>query len=166
MEPKAAVLIPDHVASSQNDVFLESIIIDDETTTIDQLQNKKNGGCLIDEVMPPNKRGDVGHRVRSLGRQCEELATMTMTKSHVNNSISSGFAVTKVKTHLLMKHPEYNLYVSNTTLGSTMTAQQNSLLLRQWQQMSHTHQKPPYLHPKHHCNINKMLSVLLVFRQQ
>ena len=61
----------------------------DDTTTMTQLQNKTKGGKLDDAFVTPTKRGDVNHRVRGFGNQCNELATMNMTSSRVNKEIAS-----------------------------------------------------------------------------
>eukprot|EP00957_Ditylum_brightwellii_P172418 13126038-Ditylum_brightwellii.AAC.1 len=61
--------------------------MDDDTTTMAQLQNKSKGGKLDDTFVTPIKRGDVNHRVRGFGNQCNKLATMNMTSSRVNKEI-------------------------------------------------------------------------------
>eukprot|EP00957_Ditylum_brightwellii_P064448 4890794-Ditylum_brightwellii.AAC.1 len=42
-EPRAVVLITKHVVLSNNGVFLESIVIDSDATTMTQLHNNPNG---------------------------------------------------------------------------------------------------------------------------
>ena len=54
-----------------------------------QLRNKCNGGKLDDDIISPKKWGDLGHRIRGLGRQMEELAEMNQAKTRVNKQISA-----------------------------------------------------------------------------
>eukprot|EP00957_Ditylum_brightwellii_P185264 14107546-Ditylum_brightwellii.AAC.1 len=68
MKPKAALLITEEIANDGNDIFLANIIMDDDTTTMSQLQNHSKGGLLCDSVKTPNKRADIGHCVRGVGR--------------------------------------------------------------------------------------------------
>ena len=89
MEPQAAVKCVEMIANSDEDVFLSDIIMDDDATTMAQLRHKSDGGHLSDNIPVPKKRGDVNHRIRGLGRQCEELASMPAARSRVNKAISS-----------------------------------------------------------------------------
>ena len=89
MEPQAAVKITTDIANSRNGVYIQNLLIDDDTTTMAQLQNRKNGGYLPDNILTPEKWADVGHRVRRLGRQMEELADMPMKTSRVNKQIAA-----------------------------------------------------------------------------
>eukprot|EP00957_Ditylum_brightwellii_P122554 9345881-Ditylum_brightwellii.AAC.1 len=88
--------------------------MDDDTTTMTQLQNKTYGGKLDDAFVTPTKRGDVNHRVRGLGNQCNELATMNMTSSRVNKKITSrvkkGFACKCFNCDLLL----HSMYLETT----------------------------------------------------
>ena len=103
MEPQAAVKITTDIANSRNGVYIQNLLIDDDTTTMAQLQNRKNGGYLPDDILPPEKWADVGHRVRSLGRQMEELADMPMKTSRVNKQIAARvkknftYAISQIK---------------------------------------------------------------------
>ena len=84
MEPQAAVKIVQDLAMSKNNIYLENIVIDDDTTTMAQLRNIRNGGKLDNDIIPPKKWGDLGHRIRGLGRQMQELSEMSKTKTRVN----------------------------------------------------------------------------------
>ena len=48
MEPQAAVKIVRDIANSSNKIYLQHIVIDDDTTTMAQLRNIRNGGKLDD----------------------------------------------------------------------------------------------------------------------
>eukprot|EP00957_Ditylum_brightwellii_P066506 5048940-Ditylum_brightwellii.AAC.1 len=76
MKPRAAVLITEHVGRENNGVFLSDIVMDDDTTIMAQLQNKRKGGKLDGTFVTPIKRGDVNHRVRGFGNKCNKLATI------------------------------------------------------------------------------------------
>eukprot|EP00957_Ditylum_brightwellii_P179394 13665981-Ditylum_brightwellii.AAC.1 len=69
------------IANSDEDVFLSDIIMDDDATTMAQLRHKSDGGRLSNNIPVPKKRGGVNHRMRGLGRQCEELASMPAARS-------------------------------------------------------------------------------------
>eukprot|EP00957_Ditylum_brightwellii_P199475 15205642-Ditylum_brightwellii.AAC.1 len=81
MEPQAAVKCIEMIANSDKDAFLSDIIMDDDATTIVQLRHIGDGGHLSNNTPVPKKRGDVIHRMRGLGRQCEELASMPAARS-------------------------------------------------------------------------------------
>eukprot|EP00957_Ditylum_brightwellii_P092936 7076670-Ditylum_brightwellii.AAC.1 len=87
MEPKAAIIIAENIAKDNNGIYLANIIIDDDTTTMVQLQNKLNGDLLCDDVETPQKRADVEHHVRGLGQHCKELADLTISRSRVKKEI-------------------------------------------------------------------------------
>eukprot|EP00957_Ditylum_brightwellii_P168990 12862696-Ditylum_brightwellii.AAC.1 len=80
MEPQAAVKCVEMIANSGEGVFLSDIIMDDDATTVAQLRHKSDGGHLPNNIPVPKKR-DVNHRIRVLGRQCEELASMPAARS-------------------------------------------------------------------------------------
>ena len=83
------VMICEHIGHEDNGIFLSDIEMDDDTTTMAQLQKKSKGGLLHDEFETPTKRGDVNHRTRGFGKQCKELAQMNMSQSRVNDNIAS-----------------------------------------------------------------------------
>eukprot|EP00957_Ditylum_brightwellii_P117290 8945575-Ditylum_brightwellii.AAC.1 len=83
MEPKAAAMIAEDIAKNNNEIYLDNIIIDGNTMTMVQLQNKLNGGLLCDDVETPHKRADIGHCVRGFGQHCKELTDMPMSRSRV-----------------------------------------------------------------------------------
>eukprot|EP00957_Ditylum_brightwellii_P210005 15364469-Ditylum_brightwellii.AAC.2 len=62
--------------------------MDDAATTMAQLRHKGDGGHLPDNIPVPKKRGGVNQRIRRLGRQCDELASMPAARSRVNKAIS------------------------------------------------------------------------------
>eukprot|EP00957_Ditylum_brightwellii_P061781 4688608-Ditylum_brightwellii.AAC.1 len=62
MEPCATVLIAEHIGRENNGVLLSDIGMDNDTTTMAQLQNKSKRGKLDDTFVTPTKRGDVNHR--------------------------------------------------------------------------------------------------------
>eukprot|EP00957_Ditylum_brightwellii_P091940 7000473-Ditylum_brightwellii.AAC.1 len=64
MEPKAAVMICEHIGQECNGIFLSNIAMDDDTTMMAQLQKKSKGGLLQDDFKTPKKQGDVNHYTR------------------------------------------------------------------------------------------------------
>eukprot|EP00957_Ditylum_brightwellii_P130719 9972437-Ditylum_brightwellii.AAC.1 len=97
MEPQAMI------ANSDKGVFLFGIIMDDDATTIAHLRHKGDGGHLSDNIPVPKKRGDVNHRIRGLGRQCVELASMPSARSRVNKAI-----LLQVKNFAYWTHSHHN----------------------------------------------------------
>ena len=89
MEPSAAVNIVEYLPTTNSGVFLSEIIMDDDTTTMAQLQNKDKGGKLCNELQTPHKKADTNHRIRGLGRQVLELADMRVGQSRVTTEIAS-----------------------------------------------------------------------------
>eukprot|EP00957_Ditylum_brightwellii_P211068 15365720-Ditylum_brightwellii.AAC.1 len=89
MEPKAAVMIFNHIGWDDNRICLSNITIDDDTTTMAQLQKKSKGGLLHNNFETPNKQGDVNFHTKGFGKQCKELAQMNMLQSRVNDDIAS-----------------------------------------------------------------------------
>ena len=83
------MMICEHIGCEDNGIFLSAITMDDDTTTMAQLQKKSKGGLLHDELKMPTNRGDVNHRTRGFGKQCKELAQMNMLQSRVNDNIAS-----------------------------------------------------------------------------
>eukprot|EP00957_Ditylum_brightwellii_P066899 5077344-Ditylum_brightwellii.AAC.1 len=81
MEPQAAVKCVEIIANFNEGVFLSDIIMDDDATTMAQFRHKSDGGHLSNNIFVPNQRGDVNHKIRGLGRQCEELASMPAARS-------------------------------------------------------------------------------------
>ena len=55
MEPQAAVKIVTDLARSPIGVFVENIVVDNDTMTMAQLRNIKTGGYLDDDIRPPEK---------------------------------------------------------------------------------------------------------------
>ena len=89
MEPSAALNIVEYLPTTNSGVFLSEIIMDDDTTTMAQLQNKDKGGKLCNELQTPHKKADTNHRIRGLGRQVLELADMRVGQSRVTTEIAS-----------------------------------------------------------------------------
>eukprot|EP00957_Ditylum_brightwellii_P012252 925570-Ditylum_brightwellii.AAC.1 len=71
MELKAAVEITKMLANSDNRVVLANIIVDDNTTTMTQLCNKKDNGMMDDSMLMPKKRGDVDTELKSLNKNAK-----------------------------------------------------------------------------------------------
>eukprot|EP00957_Ditylum_brightwellii_P209003 15359853-Ditylum_brightwellii.AAC.1 len=87
MEPQVAVRCVEIIVDSDEGVFLSDFIIDDDVTTMAQLRHKGDGSHLPDNIPVPKKRGDVNHRIRGLGRQCEELASIPAARQRLNENI-------------------------------------------------------------------------------
>eukprot|EP00957_Ditylum_brightwellii_P210177 15364645-Ditylum_brightwellii.AAC.1 len=87
MDPLVAVKIIEALHNSESAVYLSHIIMDGNTTTMEQLQHASDGSMLSNYIPAPKKRGDVGHMVGGLGSQLEEVSDMTMAKLQINKQI-------------------------------------------------------------------------------
>eukprot|EP00957_Ditylum_brightwellii_P149010 11345431-Ditylum_brightwellii.AAC.1 len=74
MDPLVAVKIIEALHNSESAGYLSHIIMDGNTTTMEQLQHGSNDSMLGNHIPAPNKRGDMGHRVREFGSQLEEVS--------------------------------------------------------------------------------------------
>eukprot|EP00957_Ditylum_brightwellii_P165975 12636788-Ditylum_brightwellii.AAC.1 len=68
MEPLVPVEITEKLHNLESGMYLSHITIDNDGTTMAQLQHKSDGSFLGDDIPVPTQRGDMGHRMRGLGR--------------------------------------------------------------------------------------------------
>eukprot|EP00957_Ditylum_brightwellii_P131633 10039189-Ditylum_brightwellii.AAC.1 len=82
MESIGAAHLIQELMEGETDIFLNKIVIDDDTATMSAIQRKEDGGFLPDNATVANKLADLNHQTRGFGDYWYELHNTSQNQSH------------------------------------------------------------------------------------